>query len=363
MIPLIWRYLLKGYFKVFFLSVCTFVSILIVSRFKEIARFAALCDDFVQTAVFLLYQIPFILPLAIPISSLLASFLLFHRLSLTYELNALRSCGMSFRRIVTPVLFLSSLLSLLNFCFCAELSPFCRREAKALLYQATSNNPLLLLQRQGLIKIKGAYLNMNIKKEGKSADDLILIVPNEKNGHLTLFSAHQLRISKEKLLGYQVAALSYLSPKKIEEGETLILENQKMFSTDAPILSAALKKNRPKLEPNILNLKMLQIHMHQAGKKAQKAKLEIIRRLSLSFSVFTFTLLGCTFGIQQGRSQSKKGAFVPLLLVIFLLMSYLGIKELKSSTYLAIFVAAIPHLLIFFFSLRRIFSISRGSFG
>ena len=62
-------------------------------RFKDIARFAALSADGVKTGLFVLYQFPHILPIAIPISALIASFLLFQRLSKTYELTALRASG------------------------------------------------------------------------------------------------------------------------------------------------------------------------------------------------------------------------------------------------------------------------------
>ena len=172
--PILWRYVLSGYLRVFLLSVCTFIAVLLVSRFKEIARFTALSGDWLKTALFVVYQIPLILPIAIPISALIGSLLLFQRLSRTFELTALRAAGVGLHSILAPILFTSFLLSLFNFSFCAEISPFCRRESKTLLYRETSANPLLLLQRQHLVKVKHTYINMNIQEEGKGAKDMIL---------------------------------------------------------------------------------------------------------------------------------------------------------------------------------------------
>ncbi|HSX26264.1 MAG TPA: LptF/LptG family permease [Chlamydiales bacterium] len=360
MIPVLWRYALQSYLRVFFLSVCTFIAVLLVSRFKEIARFAALSSDGLKTALFIVYQLPLILPMAIPISALIASLLLFQRLSRTSELTALRASGLSLRSILTPLLFTSFLLSLCNFSFTAEISPFCRRESKALLYRETSENPLLLLQRQQLVKIKDAYLNMKIKDEGKAAKDLILIAHNESNQRLSLVAARQLRISGEELLGYDVAILSHLQSEKEESFDPLIIENQASMSTAAPVLSAALKKNRPRLDPNALNLRMLQIRVADGGKLAKSARVEILRRISLSIAVFTLTLLGCVFGIEEERNPSKKGMFIALVLTLLILISYLMGKELKGYPLIAIVAFLLPHAILWTVSLLKIQRISRG---
>lgn len=360
MIPILWRYLLQSYFRVFFLSLCTFVSVLIVSRFKEIARFAALCGDWLEIGLFTLYQIPFILPLAIPISALLSALLLFQRLSRTYELAALRTSGMSFRFLLCPLLLAGLFLSIIHFSICADISPYCGREAKAILYRETSANPLLLMQRQSLVKIKHAYLNMTVKKEGKLANDVLLISHNESNQRLSLFSARQLRISGENLLGSNLAILSHLQSETEESFDPLLIENQMHMSTAAPVLSTALKKNRPRVDPNGLSIKMLRLRSLESGRRALGARVEILRRVSLSLAVFTFTLLGCAFGMQESRTSSKKGLFIAFLLAVAVLMSYLGLKELKANPAVALIAAFSPHLLIAFLSVYRLTALARG---
>ncbi len=349
---ILWRYALQSYSRVFFLSVCTFISVLLITRFKEIARFTALSGDFSMTGLFILYHIPTILPLAIPLSALIASLLFFQRISKSFELTALRASGLGFKKIIAPPLSASLLLSFLNFAICAEIAPFCRREGKTMIYHETSPNPLLLLQRQKLVKIRSAYLDMEVKDD-ETIKDLTLVVANEGTGRLSLISAKKLWLEKEKLVGKDLAILSYL---KSDDGfDNLIIENQSLMSTSAPLLSKSLKKSRPKLDINALNLKMLRLHI-----KPNQAHIEMLRRISLSLAAFSFTFLGCAFGIEEGRTPSKKNLLYALLLTLCVLMSYLLGKELKGSRDLALLAFLLPHPFIWLCSSVHLYRIAKG---
>lgn len=339
----------------------TFLAVLIITRFKEIARFAALSGDWGKTALFTSYQFPLILPMAIPISALIASYLLFQRLSRTHELMAFRSCAFSLRSILAPLLFTSALFAIGNFSICAEIGPFCRRESKAMLYHETSANPLLLLQRQQLVRIKHAYLSMKGGRDESSAKNVVLIAHNESNKRLTLLKASELSVCKEKLLGRDVAIISHLdSPKN--EFDPLIIENQASMSTAAPILSEFLKKNRPRLEANAFPLRMLIIRaMVEEKKLATSALVEILRRFSLSLAVFSFTFLGCAYGMENGRTASKRSLGIALLLMLTVLISYLMGKELKAYPLLATLAFLIPHPFIWIASSLRLRQIARGA--
>ena len=359
--PILWRYLLKNYLRVFFLSVSSFIGVLFVLRFKDIARFAALSSDLPKTGLFVVYQFPLILPIAIPISALIASLLLFQRLSRSHELTAMRASGISLRTIIAPLLFASAFLSLVNFSICAELSPFCRRESKTLLYTKSSANPLLLLQRQQLVKIKNTYLDMKTKDDGQIAKDLILIAFNESNGRLSLINAKKLWIEGVELMGKEVAILSHLQSDKEESFDPTVLENQSTMATNGPLLSSALKKKRPLIEANALSFRHLQIQMKEPSKKAHLAFIERLRRYSLSGAVFSFTFLGCAFGIELGRNPNRKSLFYALGLTLLVLVSYLLGKGLRSQPLLATIALLLPHPLLWLASIRRLLSLSRGS--
>ena len=174
--PIIWKYLLKEYLKVFFLSIFSFIFILLITRLKEIAGFATLSNNFLYTILFALYQIPHILPISISISCLISISLLFQKLSKMHELTALRSLGLSIKNILTPILLMSFVFSLLNFLIVSEIGPISRYKSKELFYKNTSMNPLVLLQRrQKMSNIKNSYVEISTKNNDRSADDLLII--------------------------------------------------------------------------------------------------------------------------------------------------------------------------------------------
>ena len=82
--PLLWRYLLNNYLKVFALCVMSFIAILLTLRLSEIAYFATLGPQAMHIVWFILQQIPFVLPIAFPVSALIASVILMQTLCDNY---------------------------------------------------------------------------------------------------------------------------------------------------------------------------------------------------------------------------------------------------------------------------------------
>lgn len=359
-VPVLWRYLSLSYIKIFSLSISSFIAILLVSRFKEIARFTALSDSISKLFLFVLYQIPLILPIAIPISAFIASILLFQSLSKSFEITSFRASGVSIKALLFPLLLLSLFLSFINFALTANIAPFCKRETKNLLYHETSTNPLLLLKRQNLIKVKNNYLKIHVDESGKKASDFALVTHNPKTNRLSLLTANELKTKKEKLLGKDVSLISHFPSEESDSFDSLIIENQQKLSTDASAISSQLKKNRPRLDVGALELPLLRLRQAESIKLSKKVPTEIFRRGTLALAVFSLTILGLSFSIQVGRAPSKKPLVLSFSLCLLLMMSFFFGKELKNSPLLSFTFFIFPHLLIWILSSLRIRQISRG---
>ncbi len=350
----LWRYVISSYLRIFSLSVATFVWMLLVLRFKEIARFAALNGSWLKTGLFTVYQIPFILPMAIPLSALIAALLLFQKMSQDRELTALRASGISVQKILTPALIAAAFLGLSNFFICMETAPFCRRASKTLFYQETSENPLLLLQRQQLVKLKHTYLQFDVVKEGKRARDFLLIALNANHQRLALMSARALTVRGENLLGHDLALVSYIHSGQSALFDPLFIENQAHMSMAAPLLSTSLKKSRPRLDLASMSGSML---THRWG---AREKTEIFRRADLALAVFSFTFSGIAFGIEQGRIRSRKNLLYALLLNVLILLCYFLGKAFKNQPLLGAALYLGPHPFAWIICGYRIRRFARG---
>lgn len=362
MIPLLWRYLSRSYFQTFFLSLCAFVGILIVMRLQEIARFATSGAGPLKVVLFALFQVPYILPMAIPISCLIATLILFHRLSFSHELTALRSSGFSLKNIRAPLIYIATLLSLANFTIASELSPRCKALSKELIFDLVKTNPLFPLQRDSLVKLKKAYYHIGNLKDNTSAQDVLLVTKSRSNNVMTLLFAKDLHIEGEWVKGNQLAFISSMDAKKEGFGH-LIIENQHEMQIQAQSLSQFLQKVDNSMHSDYLSLH--ELVAYGIAKKGspllcRDVLFEITRRISLGLSPLTLTLLGIAFGIHIGRSSSRTGLLKAALLTALLLSCFIAAKSFEKMQIVALTIFLVPHPLLASLSLLKLKKVDQG---
>ncbi|HAZ16056.1 MAG TPA: hypothetical protein DCY54_05445 [Parachlamydiales bacterium] len=363
--PVLWRYLLRNYFKVLILCLTSFISILLIIRFKEIAQFASSGSSFAMVVLFTLYQIPYILPIALPISGLIAPILLFQRLSHTHELTAFRASGLGLKPIIFPLLLAGGFLTLLNFAFVSELSPHCRTLSKTLIYKMTADNPLFLTQKESLIRIPDALFDIHSFEPGKEAKGALVLFNNRTNGRSALFLAKRLYLDHDYLKGEKVGLITSSDPKQEDIYDHLIIENQKTMATKAANLAPFIQNLEGSLNYDymplrlILARKLFKTRDHY-NFTLSRGHLEIIRRLSFALAAFTFTFIGVSFGMQIGRDRKKRGIVLALFLSSFTLICFLAAKSIRHSPLASSFVYLLPHPLVMLSCLFFLRRISRG---
>jgi lipopolysaccharide export system permease protein len=361
--PILWRYLLRSYIQVFLLCVTGFITVLLVIRFKDIAEFAILQADSRSILLFTLYQIPYILPNAIPISCVIASMLLFQRMSQAHELTALRAAGLGLKTILYPLMLAGIILSLANFIVVSELAPRCKFLAKELTYKMTASNPFYLINKISDGKLKNAYIDMRALRGGKKAKDVLLITNNRSNGRLGLATAKELTIDGELLTGKDVSIISSVDSNNREAFDHLVIENQTTMSTKASNLSQLFQDTDWGLSMEYLPLRMVLAKANPKKKNIwlDSAGLEIGRRLSISLTPFFFTLLGAAFGMEVGRNRTKKGIIWVIALTALYLSCFVGAKSMVKHAPIsawATYFGVYPIILLM--SLRSLKFFSRG---
>ncbi|MCB1115471.1 MAG: LptF/LptG family permease [Chlamydiia bacterium] len=350
--PLLWRYLLRNYFQVFFLCTGGFIAMLLVTRVQEIARLASLNSEFGKIILFTLCQIPYILPIAMPISGLIASILLLQRLSHTHELTAFRASGIGIKTLATPLLIAAVFLSVLNFVIVSEVTPRCRYYSHQLIQNAAMINPLFLIKKSKMLKLQNSFADMKMTHLGKEAKDVVLAVKNESNDRLSLMTAKQFDVDHNLMRGKQVAIISNLATKG-HLFDHLIIENQETMTTSASALSSLMQKKTERLGMEHLSMRTLLKTFSDKNAKAKtvkRAQFELCRRLFFPMITFAFTFLGLSLGMQIGRGRKKKGIYLALLLSSFTLICSIAAKSFHLTPYKVIFFYALPLPLLFLVS-------------
>ncbi|MEB3188338.1 MAG: LptF/LptG family permease [bacterium] len=123
------RYVLGELLVPFLFGVIGFILVMLsvsLYQFTDLIFMAgAPVGDVVQL---LLYSLPSIVVLTFPVAYLFASLLGIGRMTKDFEIIALRGSGVSFRRIIVPILAGAALVSLGNFAFNERVVPFANRE-------------------------------------------------------------------------------------------------------------------------------------------------------------------------------------------------------------------------------------------
>ena len=256
--PLLWRYLIFYFLKIAIACVLSFIALLLTLRFDEIAHFAALGAPLPYLIFFTLSQIPYILPIAIPLSCLIASLILIQRLSNTHELTALRASGFSLFDILAPLFLTAAFLSIINFWVTSELATQSHLQNNLLKSELRSINPLLLLHNKHLMRLKGFYFEaLGPSHVGESAENVILAIPNKHQRRLNLLIAEQLKAAPSTFFGQKVTLISAESNEDEEDFDHLLIENMATSVTHLQDFSNLLQKKVWTINNDYLKLPLL----------------------------------------------------------------------------------------------------------
>lgn len=380
-LPIVWRYLLSHYLKVLVLCIFAFIAVLLTTRLDEIAHFVTLGPEGYYILLFTLHQIPYILPIALPISCLISAILLIQRLSRTHELTALRAAGIALGGILAPILLAASFLTLANFYVVSELSTHSHLATGLLKNELRSVNPLLLLHNKHLMKLKGIFFNtLGPSKMGESAFGAIIAMPNKSNNRVNIMLADSLKASPTSFVGNNVALVSSLSSDTLEKPDNLLLENIGEATTKLEDFGQMMQKKVWTLNNDHLKMALLLVRLSDEKTALKKAKTngepisaqkqiqrsinrlytEIVRRFSVAIAVLTFTLMGASFGFSISRHHTSRGLFIVISLASFYLICFFVAKGMGHLFEASAILYLMPHLLIILLSLRAILRTAQG---
>lgn len=162
------RYLLKS-FLITFTTVFVILFFIFVLQvvWLFISELAGKDLDILMIIKFLLFKMPSIIPLVLPLSVLLASIMTFGSLAENYEFAAMKSSGISLQRAMRGLTVFILLLSVVAFFFANNVIPFAEYKFINFRRNIAQRTPAMAIA-EGQFSDVGAY---NIKVEKKSGKD------------------------------------------------------------------------------------------------------------------------------------------------------------------------------------------------
>lgn len=323
------KYVLKELLFPFIFGVASFSSLFIASSmlFKIVQYITTYGAPVSTVARLFLYSMPEVINYTFPMAVLLAALIAFGKLSGNSEIVAMKSGGISYYRIVAPVLVVGFIISMFSVIWAEKVVPPSKHEAKRILAEEIQSNVKPKTQEHVVIKtLRGHTQRITY---ARSFDESTGIMKN-----ITIEE-----FQDEKLIRVQTAETAKW------EGNAWILENGTVFSIDekegvsnkAVFTKQVIPLNTT---PREISWEQKSAHEMTLGelrgyiRVMERQKLstddlwtEIFMRFAIPLASFVFALLGATLGTQRQRSSSSIGMGLSVV-VIFV---YYGIMAFATG--------------------------------
>jgi len=271
-------------------------------------------------------------------------------ISSSHELTALRASGLSLRKIVFPLVYVSFLFALSNFYVASELVPLSRQASRELIKSTAAQNPLVLLRHDDLIKMKHRYASLEMVRSPDLAKNALLAFLNPKSGQVNLIVAKELAYDDGQLLGRNISIIAE-SPADLPGFNHLVIDNHEKTSVFANTLSDLLYKPPQENSQEFLPSSAL----------LNGTQYEILRRFDFFVLPVAFALIGIAFGIRISRNQSRRPLLYTIALSVFLLVSFIAAKSVQKDPLLMMFVLYLPPAIVISITSTRIQKTITGS--
>lgn len=360
--PILWRYQIKQFCLKFSFILIIAIASTLTLKVNHIAKLLSIGVSGKTLALFILLQIPALLPMVISISGFITTYLMVQELSQTNALSTLRASGLSLNNILSPLFFMGAVLTLLNLCLVMEIQPIAQIQSYNLTHDASKVNPLIILKKRKIPLLKNSFVSMNLDKSQKSASDLFIFIQNPYTNYLNLVKADSLLFNKNQTVEIENSSFITTLQEEGAQPPTILIENVAHHTIPLTFFTDSLKNPHLVRIYNILTLKELIHIFHSTDKSLMKNNVlsEFFGRLAIAIFPFVLVLIASIFSI---RSLETKAYINTSFLIFSLVICITGIfitKSIRGNPTIAISGSFIPYVIVTISVFRYKYSLERG---
>lgn len=346
MIKTIHRYLLRDFLTTFGMALTVMTLMLYMGAVMRGLDYVARgVPGWVLIKIFTL-NIPYLLSFSIPIATVVATLLMFGRLSTDGEFTAMRAGGLSTWQIVSPVVLAGAVLSIICLVIHYEIAPESRYARRVALVSVDELDPMDLLDEGRFVSFPGLEVWIT-RKRGNEIEDVEIYELDEEGKPTQTIRARdgRIRVIEEAermrvvLNDVQIQHPDPDSPQDLTRAHVIDMDSYAFYldyaeykRDGAPARNIKDMRARRLLNvvknvdedfPDLPPLRREEVRM--------KALVETHKRLGLSMACISFVLLGIPLGMTNPRRESHAGIPIGLGMVI---VFYAFIMTADSLRYL-----------------------------
>jgi len=298
------RYILRSFFRVFFLALAAFVGIyLLLDFFDKI-------DDFIEHQArlpqYLLYfftEIPLIVSQVTPLAILMAVFMTLGGFSRTNELTAMRSGGVSLWSITAPLLGVSLLAALTILAGNEFFIPLCAKKVNYVLETEVKGKPALESKRDRLWLREGnSILNIRLALPEQQTLRGVSIFQIDDDFRLqTRTDAAQATFDGKQWTLHNVVEFRF-DPASTDLTGIEHLKQKKTALAKTPADFRGTEHSND--EMGYRELRNLARKLQAEGYDATRQRVDMQARLAMPFACVIMAFLGIPFALKKGRGTN-----------------------------------------------------------
>lgn len=321
------RYIITEMLAPFAFGVAVFTALIMtVGSLFELVRYMVENGMSLSTAfqIFIL-RMPGLVAYTLPMATLLATLQAFSRLSGDFEIIAMRACGVSIFRLITPILLIGVLITGATIALNEVVVPSASRSAALTLYRALNNREPDFKKENFLYpqyeQVKGA--------DGQFTERATRIIYAKDYSEGVMNGVKVIDFSESELSQIVAAERAEWNPEKqvwkFQNGTTYIVaadgsyRNILRFKEQNIYISNAFRdlanENRDPKEMNASELTRHIQRMRDSHQPINSLLVQLYQKFSIPFTCMSFAFVGCLLGIRPQRTSGALGLGLSVLII------------------------------------------------
>ncbi len=316
------KYIFREVLKTLLFGICAFSAVFIGSG--TLFRIAQYITDYgasVQSVLkIFVFSLPGVIIYTFPMSMLLASLLTFGRLSSSSEITAMKSCGISFRRIATPAIILGFLVSIFAMAFNEYVVPWANEAYANVLYYEIQGNTQPKSQDHIILKQfdNNVIQRLVYARRYDAETNTMQGVTMQEFDKGTVSHVENADYAEWKSDEWVMHNGVIYDVSDGESSHIMHFNTQVLPINYSP--TQILREQKKPEEMTIRDLRQQIEIMKNQYVDTKKLETELYQRFTIPMASFIFTLVGVPLGLRPNRSSSSTG-FALSLIIIFVYYS------------------------------------------
>jgi len=326
------NYLLRECVLPFFLSLGVLTGVFLLGNLIRLANLVINKGvSLGLIAKIFLYYVPFFLTYTLPISSLVAVILAFSRFSADNEILAIRASGIRLNKLLPPTLAVGIILSLFAVVLNIQVIPYAYQKQRELLKEVGTKNPTALLEAGTFINDFKDQILFIYRLEGNHMYNVRIYQPQPDGKMTRTITANEgefTQIPGENKIKLKLINGTTDEPDLENPNNFYKLRFNTFFRT-LDLMADSNKKVEKK--PKGMTLKEVREsaqELTKLGVDATPLIIEFHRKLSWSFSVLIFIMVGLPIAVVTHRREKTANIAMALLCAASYYLLTLGCEAL-----------------------------------